>query len=135
MAFRTFLIRLLSRLLLLSFFSGCQVLRNLDIFSSGQQGVHHTVLKGQTLYAIAQAYAIDVNRLKRANGIWDPAKLQVGTRLWIPGARRVLEVGSTDRKSVAAKKKRSGNSKPRQTVKAVQGLLTWQLKRQLTSRF
>ena len=135
MAFRTLLIKLLFLFILPSFFFGCQAVRGLDIFSSKQHGTYHTVLGKQTLYAIAQAYDVDVNHLKRINGISDPSKLQVGRRLWIPGARRVLEVASTDRGSVVEKKNHRTKSKPRKTVKAVTGFLTWPVKGQLTSRF
>ena len=135
MAFRTLLIKLLFLFILPSFFFGCQAVRGLDIFSSKQHGTYHTVLGKQTLYAIAQAYDVDVNHLKRINGISDPSKLQVGRRLWIPGARRVLEVASTDRRSVAGKKNHWTKSKPHKAVKAVTGFLTWPVKGQLTSRF
>ncbi|KMP11324.1 hypothetical protein UR09_03470 [Candidatus Nitromaritima sp. SCGC AAA799-A02] len=135
MAFRIYFIRLVFLLLLPSFFSGCQVLRSLDIFSSGPQGVYHTVQEGQTLYAIARAYDIDVNQLKRVNGVWDPSKLKVGKKLWVPGARRVLEVASTDKKAVASKKKRKAKKSSRKTVQAVKGFLSWPVKGQLTSRF
>ena len=75
-------------------FLGCQIIKNLDILPSKQRGVYHTVQKGQTLYYIARTYDIDVNRLKRINGIYNPLRLQVGTRLWIPEARQVLEIYS-----------------------------------------
>ncbi|SVC95342.1 uncharacterized protein METZ01_LOCUS348196, partial [marine metagenome] len=77
-----------------SIFLGCQILKNLDFLSSDQRGIYHTVQEGQTLYFIARDYGIDVNRLRQINGIHDPTKLQIGTRLWIPGARQVLEVDS-----------------------------------------
>ncbi len=130
MTFRTLLIKLLFWFTLSSFFFGCQVVRDLDIFSSKQYGIYHTVLEKQTLYAIARVYDIDVNRLKRINGISDPSKLQSGRRLWIPGARRVLEVASTDRRSVAGKKNHWTKSKPHKAVKAVTGFLTWPVKGQ-----
>ena len=66
MAFRTLLIKLLFLFTLASFFFGCQVVRGLDIFSSKQHGIYHTVQEKQTLYAIARVYDVDVNRLSES---------------------------------------------------------------------
>ena len=127
MTFLNNLIRVILLLLLPSIFSGCQTLKNLDILSSNQRGVYHTVQKGQTLYYIARTYDIDVNRLKRINGIYDPKALQIGTRLWIPGARQVLEINSNKSKQVLAKKKGRGDKKSKKKnilhkhVKVVKG--------------
>ena len=80
-------------------FLGCQIIKNLDILPSKQRGVYHTVQKGQTLFYIARTYDIDINRLKRINGIYNPLRLQVGTRLWIPEARQVLEIHSKKKRN------------------------------------
>ena len=105
MTSRNNFIGLLFFLSLLSIFSGCQILKNLDILSSDQRGIYHTVQEGQTLYFIARAYDVDVNRLRRINGVYDPTQLQVGTRLWIPGVRQVLEIDLTKNKHFVAPKK------------------------------
>ena len=126
--------------LLISIFSGCQVLRNFDILSTNQRGVYHTVQKGQTLHFIARAYNVSIDRLKRINGIYDPSKLQIGVRLWIPGAWQVLNIDSNINKQVLAKKKeRRKQSKKKGTlnkdIKVIKGFLIWPVKGQLTSRF
>lgn len=54
--------------------------------------VIHVVTPGQTLWRIARAYGVDPARLAEANGIADPARVEVGTALRIPGARTALEV-------------------------------------------
>ena len=126
---------------LFAIFSGCQILKNLDILSPDQQGIHHTVQEGQTLYLIARAYGIDDNRLRRINGVYDPTQLQVGTRLWVPGARQVLEIDTKKNKRVITQKK--GRSKrrlktksvPLKAIKATKGFLIWPVKGQLTSKF
>ena len=141
MAYRNNLIRLLFLFILLSIVAGCQILRYLDILSPDQRGIYHTVQEGQTLYFIARAYGINANRLKQINRIYDPSKLQIGTRLWIPGARQVLEVGPKNSKQPVAQKK--GNTKkklkikkvPRKVVKVVKGFLIWPVRGQVTSRF
>lgn len=55
-------------------------------------GVYYTVQPGQNLYRISKTYGVNESYLARINGISDPTRLQVGTRLFIPGARRVLSV-------------------------------------------
>ena len=128
-------------LLLVSMLSGCQILKNLDILRSNQKGVYHTVQKGQTLYFIAHAYDIEINRLKRINGIYNPSKLQIGTRLWIPGAWQVLNVDTSIDKQALTKNKRKRNKKLNKketlnkNIKAITGFLIWPVKGQLTSRF
>ena len=122
-------------LLLVSMLSGCQILKNLDILRSNQKGVYHTVQKGQTLYFIARAYDIEINRLKRINGIYNPSKLQIGARLWIPGAWQVLNVDTSKDKQVLTKNKRKRNKKLKKNIKAITGFLIWPVKGQLTSRF
>jgi len=57
-------------------------------------GVYHQVRPGQTLFRIAKTYGVGVDELSRVNRISDPADIEVGDRLFIPGARRVLEVPS-----------------------------------------
>jgi lipoprotein NlpD len=61
-------------------------------FCSCSSGVYHTVKSGQTLYRISKTYNVDQNYLARVNGITDPAKVRVGTRLYIPGADSVKTV-------------------------------------------
>ena len=121
--------------LIVAIFSGCQILKNLDILTTNQQGVYHTVKKGQTLDSIASAYNINVVRLKRINGIYDPRKLQIGTRLWIPEARQVLNVDFKKNKQAAAKKKKKIKGIHKKDIKAIKGFLIWPVKGQLTSRF
>ena len=78
------------------FLTGCQSFQY-DPWPDTGEGVYHTVQKDQTLYRIAKAYELDVEVLQRANHIGDPSKLKEGTRLWIPGARRVLQVPVRDK--------------------------------------
>ncbi len=109
------------------FLAGCQSFQY-DPWPETGEGVYHTVLKGQTLYRIAKIYELNVEVLRRANHIRDPSKLREGSRLWIPGARRVLEVSPTSR-TRTPKKKKSPAVKPRK------GFLIWPAKGTLTSRF
>ena len=114
-------------------FLGCQIIKNLDILPSKQRGVYHTVQKGQTLFYISRTYDIDVNRLKRINGIYNPLRLQVGTRLWIPEVRQVLEIHS--KKRGAKRGKWKNKVKLNEDTKAVKGFFIWPVQGQLTSKF
>jgi murein DD-endopeptidase MepM/ murein hydrolase activator NlpD len=55
-------------------------------------GVVHVVERGQSLYRIALAYGIELADLMETNGVTDPRAVAVGQELFIPGARRVLQV-------------------------------------------
>jgi len=136
MTFPHNLVRATLFLLLVSMLSGCQILKNLDILRSNQKGVYPTVQKGQTLYFIARAYDVEINRLKRINGIYNPSKLQIGTRLWIPGAWQVLNVDTSIDKQVLTKNKKLNKKETlNKNIKAITGFLIWPVKGQLTSRF
>ncbi len=54
----------------------------------------HTVTSGETLYAIAQRYGIEVSALMQANNISDPSQLAVGQELSIPGLDGVSATGT-----------------------------------------
>ncbi|MFO7983540.1 MAG: M23 family metallopeptidase [Desulfuromonadales bacterium] len=55
-------------------------------------GVYHTVKKGQTLYRISNAYNLNEHYLARINGVDDPKALQVGKRLFVPGAKQTIDI-------------------------------------------
>jgi murein DD-endopeptidase MepM/ murein hydrolase activator NlpD len=60
----------------------------------GQPRVYHQVQRGQTLWGIAQTYGVDVQTLVRANRLSDADALQVGQRLYVPGATQPRTVAS-----------------------------------------
>lgn len=79
------------------------------------KGVYHTVQRGQTLYRIGHVYQVDVNQLARINRLTDRSQLDVGQRLFIPGASSVKYVPAT----VVARSKTSvklPTSKPKKTT-------------------
>lgn len=57
------------------------------------KGIVHEVRAGETLYRIGKAYGVSYQAIARANGIRDPAKIEVGQRLVIPGAGAHVPVG------------------------------------------
>lgn len=57
-----------------------------------ETGIHHSLEEGQTLYALSEAYQVPVSTLLQVNGITDPTCIPVHTRIFIPGATRVVSV-------------------------------------------
>lgn len=74
------------------------------------KGIYHRVKKGETLYAISRAYNTDLQELAEVNNITNPAVIEAGTAVFIPGADKVVEVplrepqSDRDRREPAAKK-------------------------------
>ena len=62
-------------------------------------GVHHTVKRGENLWRIGRAYGVGVEQIAVLNGIDNPDRIEVGVRLFIPGARSARLV----RKNVSGK--------------------------------
>jgi murein DD-endopeptidase MepM/ murein hydrolase activator NlpD len=55
-------------------------------------GVYHVVEPGQTFYRIAKTYGIDEAQLAKVNRVANPGRIEVGQRLYIPGAKVPLTV-------------------------------------------
>jgi murein DD-endopeptidase MepM/ murein hydrolase activator NlpD len=51
-----------------------------------EPGVYHTVIRGETLWRISRMYGSEVDRIVAANQIQDASQLEVGQRLFVPGA-------------------------------------------------
>lgn len=56
------------------------------------RGLYHVVQPGENLYRIGKAYGVDYRDLARRNGIADPARIEVGQKVFIPEATRSLPV-------------------------------------------
>ena len=56
------------------------------------RGLYHVVQPGENLYRIGKAYGIDYRDLARRNRIADPARIEVGQKVFIPEATRPLPV-------------------------------------------
>ena len=55
-------------------------------------GIHHTLERGQTLFALSRTYGVPVETLIDVNAIRDPAAIPAGTPIFVPGATRLLPV-------------------------------------------
>jgi lipoprotein NlpD len=58
----------------------------------GRAGVYHRVQPGENLYRIGKAYGIPYAELAEVNGLSDPSRIEIGQKLFIPGAQRQLPV-------------------------------------------
>lgn len=56
------------------------------------EGVFHVVQAGQTLWRIARSYGVPVRSIVEANGLVDPASIEVGSALFVPGAHATIDV-------------------------------------------
>jgi len=74
------------------FISGCVTVPRQPAVQS--RGIYHVVERGQTLYRIAKTYNISINELMRTNRISDPTQIEIGQKLFLPGARLPLPVES-----------------------------------------
>ena len=113
--FRTFL------LVSFLFLTGCGAnLQARPVSNSGthgnlfqqKHGIHHILQRGETLSDLSIVYQVPVSTLMEVNGISNPTTIPAGSRIFIPGASRVLPVPS--------------HKKPR---------LAWPLRGKITSPF
>jgi lipoprotein NlpD len=58
----------------------------------GSRAVYHHVRAGENLYRIGKAYGVPYQTIARVNEIADPARIEIGQRLRIPGAEREVPV-------------------------------------------
>ncbi len=65
-------------------------------------GIYHTVSRGETLHRIARTYEVDERYIARVNGINDPNRIEVGQRIYIPGASAPRNVATQQRASSPA---------------------------------
>ena len=61
--------------------------------SAPTRGVNHPLERGQTLYALSKAYGVSTDTLATVNKIGDPTSIPAGTKIFVPGATRVLPIG------------------------------------------
>ena len=57
-----------------------------------RQGIYHKVKKGETLWRIAETYDVSVSNIARVNNIPKAAKIEKNQLVFIPGARKVLDI-------------------------------------------
>ena len=55
-------------------------------------GVYHTVKRHQTLWRICKTYEVEMTEVARVNGIRNVNEIKAGQKIFIPGAKKVLQV-------------------------------------------
>ena len=100
--------------------------------SQANPGAFHTVKAGETLYRIAGAYGVPVEALARENGIDKPAALEVGQRLFVPGARAPIDASLEPQ---ALKRGPQAASREPQAAAASRSALAWPVHGVLFSPF
>ena len=87
--------------LVLSFLAGCVTSENRSMTSPSKEStapvtnkakVYHKVLRGQTLWQIAQGYGVSIKDIIDSNNIPNGSALEVGQLLYIPGAQKVTDI-------------------------------------------
>lgn len=56
------------------------------------QGVYHTVGRGETLWRICHTYGVDLQEVAELNNIRNPAEIESGSKVFIPGVSKVRKV-------------------------------------------
>lgn len=98
-------------------------------------GVYHTVRPGDNVYRIGKRYGVSNDAVVRANRIRDVTEIQVGTRLWIPGAHRAKAPQPPAKRSPGAsldEARRRARSEAKREGRLV---FRWPVQGKLTSRF
>ena len=66
--------------------------RSVPVAQKRPAGIFHVVKRGENLFRIGKAYGVPYTELAAINRIVDPAKIDVGQRIFIPAADRLLPV-------------------------------------------
>ena len=82
--------------------------------------VYHEVRPGENLYRISKAYGVPVDTLVQVNHLSDPARVEIGQRLKIPGASRPVPVSLITPRTVEVHPSRTSKPPP-----AVSKQLLW----------
>lgn len=61
-----------------------------------QEGIYHSVGKGETLWRICRTYNVSLQEVAELNSITDASQIKVGDSIFIPGARKVRAVNLSD---------------------------------------
>ena len=63
------------------------------------EGLYHIIGKNETLWRICKTYKVSIQEVAELNNIKNPARIKVGDKLFIPGARQQLTVKASQQDS------------------------------------
>ena len=75
-------------------------------------GVEHTVERGETLWKISRAYGVSIEMIALANELDSKSRIDVGQKLFIPGATRPLDSGADARPAASRPPPRRPEPRP-----------------------
>ena len=76
-------------------------------------GVEHTVQKGESLWKISRAYGVSIEMIALANEMGSNSRIDIGQKLFIPGATKVRSTSSPSSAAKQAAAPKSGSGNPR----------------------
>ncbi len=68
----------------------------ISVKPEANKGIYHRVKKGETLWSISKTYHIDLQELAEINNIINPALIETGDAIFIPGADQILETPTSE---------------------------------------
>ncbi len=86
-------------------------------------GIYHNVKKGDTLYSLAMAHGVNVQKLAELNNLTPPYVIKVGQTLFIPASGRVTPMAPPAGGRVA------------EMVENYSGMLAWPVQGEIVSNF
>jgi murein DD-endopeptidase MepM/ murein hydrolase activator NlpD len=117
---------------LLLWLGGCRSLPSAD------NGVFHVVQPGETVYRISRYYEVPIETVVRTNEIRDVTDVAVGTKLWIPAARRAAAKESIALNAAAVIPGSIPHPGPSGRVRALREsnlAFAWPVRGQISSRY
>ena len=86
------MIRLILAVTVLFTFTGCATVSYNKMDTPAMPGVYHEVVRGETLWGIANVYNINLAELVKTNRLPDASKIEVGQLIFIPEANEKPKV-------------------------------------------
>ncbi len=89
------------------------------------EGIYHTVAKSETLWRICKTYNANLQEVAELNNIKNPSLIRVGDKIFIPGAKKQLQVQATT----------AGNGEQVPEIKLSKGMFIWPLRGKIIKQF
>jgi len=90
-----------------------------------QEGIYHTVGRGETLWRICKTYGVSMQEVAELNAITDAAQIKTGDRIFIPGARQARTVDLSDK----------GWQNPPEPIQQSKGRFIWPVKGKIVAHY